>query len=388
MKKNMLFLSWRDIKHPSKGGAEVYTHEMLKRVDHSKFHITHISPKSIQRDGTKNAESEWFEGIHYLRMGNMLTVIPLSMLYYMKHHKSIDLVVDQCNTHRFFTPLWVRRPKRILFIHQLTREIWRMNLPSPLGIIGELMEDMMLRIYRRNGTITVSESTKKDLLNLGFEGDQVVILPEGIDFTPWEIPVIKKEAQLRFTYVGRFSSYKGIDDALEAFCLLYQRYPITHMDIVGKLNVPYKQEILDPIMKKYHVPEVAVTYHGFVSEEEKLYLMHRSHAMLFPSKREGWGLTVTEAAAVGTPSIVYNSPGLIDAVDRGRCGYMAEINDKHELARLMEASIIDNVGYHEIRSAAYEFAGNFNWENTAKAFEQTFGKEDDYEGIDHSYNHL
>ena len=345
--KNLLFLSWRDIKHPKMGGAEVFTHEMLKRLDKDNYSITHISPMSINKDGEENLAKEDIDGINYLRKGNMFTVILFAIIYYLKHHSDIDYVIDQANTHRFFTPFWVTKSKRIFFIHQLTREIWSINLKFPLSFIGKHAENLMTRIYSHNIALTVSNSTKNDLLDLGFDEDKVYILPEGINFIPWEVKDFKTSQEVMFTYVGRISSYKGIDVALEAFCKLYHHYPDIKFNVVGKGDPEYINNILEPIRLKYSVPALNINYCGFVSEEEKLSIMSHSHCLVFPSQREGWGLTITEAAAVGTPSIVYKSPGLIDAVNYGKAGYLAEENNKYEIYRLMKKSL----SYHRFEKS-------------------------------------
>lgn len=370
--KNLLFLSWRDIKHNKMGGAEVFTHEMLKKLDTNKYTITHISPMSLNKDGEQNLNDEIIDGIHYLRKGNMLTVILYAMIYYMSHAAHIDYVIDQVNTHRFFTPFWVKQSKRVFFIHQLTREIWSINMKFPWDIIGKYSENLMTQIYKNNIAITVSNSTKQDLLALGFNESNVYILPEGINFVPWEVKDFKSSKQRMFTYVGRISSYKGIDVALEAYCKLYHYYPDTIFNVVGKGKEDYIKTVLEPIRRKYNVPLDNINYCGFVSEEEKLEIMSKSHCLVFPSRREGWGLTITEAAAVGTPSIVYKSPGLIDAVDYGKAGYLAKENNKFEIFKLMKKSLTDNDTYRKTRKSAYEYSKLFNWNNTAAAFSKVF----------------
>jgi glycosyltransferase involved in cell wall biosynthesis len=111
-----------------------------------------------------------------------------------------------------------------------------------------------------------------------------------------------------------------------------------------------------------------VVFHGFVSDERKLELMSRAHALLFPSQREGWGLIVTEAAVVGTPSIGYDSPGIVDALDEGRAGYLCETNTVGALAREMNRVIDDPEEYQAMRQSAYDFARQFHWDKTAAAF--------------------
>lgn len=368
-----MFLSWRDIQAPKKGGAEVFTHAMLAKRDFNLTDIIHFSPRF---EGGKSMET--IDGVEYIRKGNMATVILHAMFYYANHRNEIDFVVDQCNTHRFFTPFWVKRDKRIFFIHQMTREIWKRQLKEPFGTVGMIMENTMTRIYKKCKTLTVSDSTKEDLVTLGFEDKNIVILPEGIDFIPWERSKWLSGNPYGFTYVGRYSSYKGIDATVEAFCRFEQSYPEATLGIIGKKNEPYIQQVLEPIIEKYKTDHSKITYFGFVSEEEKLRLMSESHCLVFPSEREGWGLTITEGAAVGTPSIVFDSPGLRDAVQKGKSGFMTSINSVDEIFNLMVKSTKDLELYQRIQTNAYEFSKQLNWQATADAFDvsiQTFWKE-------------
>lgn len=72
MKKiTILALSWRDIRSPKAGGAEVHTHEMLSRADKKKYKIYHFSARNEGQ-----AEYEEIDGITYIRHGNVFTVIP------------------------------------------------------------------------------------------------------------------------------------------------------------------------------------------------------------------------------------------------------------------------------------------------------------------------
>jgi len=373
-KKKILFLSWRDIKSPKKGGAEIFTHEMIKRLDHTKYEITHFSPAF-----SGGAQDEMIDGIRYLRDGGPLSVIFSAKKFYNQNKKDFDYVVDQCNTHRFFTKFWVEKGKRIFFIHQLTREIWNMNASFPTSFIGKITETPFLRLSKDDPTITVSESTKNDLVNIGFKEKNVTILPEGIDFKPWDRSnFLSKEEDPTFIYVGRFSNYKGIEKAIEAFCRLKDRYPKAKLWVVGKKKEEYIKTVLDPLVDRYNSKEKKIDndikYWGFVSEEKKLELMSRAHCLLFPSLREGWGLIITESAAVGTPSIGFNSAGIRDALKKGEAGYLCRSNTIDELIYQMESVIEDKEKYDHMREAAYKFSLNFHWENTKNAFDNFMKK--------------
>jgi len=394
-KITILFLSWRDIKAPKKGGAEVYTHEMLKRIDTDinvgKYRVIHISPMF---EGAK--EDEIIDGIRYIRHGSAISVISYARKFYKTNKTNIDLVVDQCNTHRFFTPLWVEKEKRIFFIHQLTREIWYTNSKFPVNVLGAWTETPLLRLSRKDKIMTVSPSTKQDLIDVGFIPENITILPEGIEFKHWEKEqFLPKEKNPTFTYVGRYVAYKGINVTVEALGELKQKYKNAKLWLIGKVNRAYIEEELLPIMGRYNlkysfakfssdnlatskdvlinkeeVENSDIVIWGFVPNQKKLELMSKSHAIVFPSLREGWGLIITEAAAVGTTGIVYNSPGTRDAVNLGRAGYLCEENTPKEITKLMKRVIEEKEEYQKMRDNAYAFSQKFYWNNTAKEFDR------------------
>ncbi|WP_347862019.1 glycosyltransferase family 4 protein [Salimicrobium sp. PL1-032A] len=370
-KKLLLFLSWRDIKAPKRGGAEVFTHEMAKRAVAAGWKVIHFSP---HYEG--GAPAEVIDGVQYLRQGDIRTVIFHAYRFYKKHRHDISYVVDQCNTHQFFSPLWVEPEKRIFFIHQLTREIWFINLSFPFSLLGFLSETPLLKIHNRDPALTVSSSTKQDLIDVGFTENRVWVLPEGIDFDPWpKEEWRKKERETTFIYVGRMANYKGIDAAVKAFIRFRRTHGTGRLWVVGKKNEEYLEKEIYPLLKEAGISwgdedtrESSVSFLGFVSEEEKLDRMSRAHALLFPSRREGWGLIVTEAAAVGTPSVVYDSPGIRDAVDHGKAGYMVSRNTPEQIFEKMEGIKQQDDDYSAMQESAYDFATRFHWDHTGASF--------------------
>ena len=368
-------LSWRDIRSAGSGGAELFAHEMLSRLDQAKYRIVHIAPR---QPGLPAMES--IDAITYLRMGNPLTVIGYALHFYRRNQQTIDYVIDHCNTHRFFTPLWVSKPKRIFFIHQLTREIWFAHLPFPLNAIGYALETPMLRLARHDPTVTVSVSTKDDLVASGFDPARVQILPEGLNFQPWPPSAFLPKARQTFLYVGRYARYKGIEAIIRALAQVKHHHQDARLWLVGKINEDYYSNVLKPLIAEHGLTVSAHTKSGpesgpdiilwgYVLQEQKLELMSRAVAALLPSQREGWGLTVTEAAVVGTPSIVYPSPGLVDAVDHGRAGYITDACTAEALATMMLTVLADEGRYALMRQRAYAFSSPLHWDHTAQAFD-------------------
>jgi glycosyltransferase involved in cell wall biosynthesis len=361
------------------GGAEIFTHEMMRNSDLSRYDFIHFSPMF---DGAE--KSEKIDGVLYIRRGSLGSVVFNAIKYYRDNKNRIDFVVDQCNTFRFFTKFWVKAEKRIFLIFQLTREIWDIHLKFPLSKIGKIMETFLLRMNKNDLTLTESQSTKQDLLNVGFDEAKITIIPIGIDFSPWsKNEFLEKEPVPTFIYVGRFAKYKGIDTCFEAFGKIKHKHKNARLWIVGKMDEAYAAQSLIPICTHFGLtygnPEenCDVTFHGFVADAKKLELMSRAHMLFMPSIREGWGLIITEAAAVGTPSIVFNSPGLIDAIDFGRAGYMVEHNDSDALANAA-LSVLQNSGdYDNMRRAARAFSEQFNWKATGQAFNEFMHKNQD-----------
>lgn len=365
-------LSWRDIKSPNAGGAEVNTHELLKHLSQERYHIVHISP--LYQNLNKK---EVIDGITYIRYGNIFSVILFAIQFYRRYRKEIDFVIDQCNTHRFFTPLWVEGNKRIFLIYQLTRDIWDINLTFPFNKLGKILENPLLKMYNRDITITESESTKRDLITVGFHQENIFVVPVIMKLKPWKTTEFLEKSEIpQFVYVGRYAKYKGIDVAVEAMGLMKKNKIKAQLIILGKKNEGYIRSNLLPICRKYDLKiyfpkeyEVIqgnneykssdIIFAGFVSEDDKLVTLSRAKALVFPSNREGWGIPVSEAAYVGTPSIIFNSEGLIDAVDNGKAGFVCKEKSARGVYEQMKTVLEKDDLYNNMVSNAYLFSKQY-----------------------------
>lgn len=376
-KIKILALSWRDIKAPKAGGAEVHTHMMLSGLGREQYEVVHISP---EYEGC--TKKEVIDGVTYIRMGNIFTVIWKAFRYYRRHRNEYRWVIDQCNTHRFFTWMYVPQEKRVFYIHQLTREIWKYNMKWPWYKVGQALETWMLKRNRKDKVITVSKSTKQELVELGYNPEKIVIVYNGINFEPWSWDeMYEKEPVPTFIYAGRYVPYKGIDVAIQAFVNIKKEYPDAKLWILGKKNQEYVDTKLLPICKENHISwgddgdeSGDVVSWGYVSEEKKLELLSRATALLFPSVREGWGIPITEAGVVGTPSIVFDSTGIRDAIDNGKAGYLCETNDVEGLVEQIKKAISDDERYAEMRRKAYEFSSQFRTDRVKEYLIDFFDK--------------
>lgn len=238
----------------------------------------------------------------------------------------------------------------------------------------------MLKLNRHDAVITVSESTRDELVERGYHADKIKIIHNGVSFQPWERDKwYEKEEKPTFIYAGRYSPYKGIDVAVKALAQLRQDNPDARLWIIGKKNQEYVDKNLMPICKQNHLtwedaiddnPTADIVSWGYVSEEKKLELLSRSHVLLFPSIREGWGIPITEAGCVGTPSIAFDSPGIREAVDYGKAGYLCTENTVQGLSAQMRMAISDKMVYSNKRESAYAYSSQFLWDEAGKEFER------------------
>ena len=351
--------NWRDPKNPDAGGAEQFTHQILKRLANNGHKVTQLCA------GFRNAPSrEIIDGVEFIRVGNKYTVYLAAKRWYKKRKDDhFDVVIDEINTIPFNTLRFVNRGERIyVLIHQLAREFWYYEMPFPISYIGnKILEDRWLRRYAGVSTITVSNSTKTDLEELGFKN--IHIVHEGYDFEPLK-DLAQKEEIPTMIYVGRFKKAKLPDHALEAFRLAREKIPDLRLWMVGDGYLRSKLE-----EKKVE----GVVFFGRLSLAEKSDLVSRANLLLVPGVREGWGLVVTEANAMGTPALGYRIPGLQDSIREGKTGWLC---DPNPIA--LSKSIVEIFGDKEkiiqMSRAALDDARLFNWDRGAKEFEDIISK--------------
>lgn len=359
----ILILNWRDVKNPLSGGAEEVTHEHAKawvKAGHTVTFFTASFP------GAK--AEEYLDGVRIIRRGNNLLIHLfifhlLVCFYYLKNFKGrIDLVVDQIHGIPFFTPLYVKE-KKLAFIHEVAREIWDYLYPFPISFIGRNLERFYFRFYRETPFIAVSLSTKRDLIKMGIREDKITVIENGITCQPI-LKLEKKEAPPKVLFVNRLTPAKGIEDAIKAFAYINKEMSEVEFWIIGRSDEGYLKK-LKSLANRLALGS-KVSFFGFVSEGKKLEFLKSAYVLVHPSIREGWGLIVTEANAMGTPAVVYNSPGLIDSTRHLETGLVCEKNTPEELSENVLNLLQEPQLYEKLRKNAWEWSKTFTWEKAAK----------------------
>jgi len=357
----ILIFNWRDIKSPDFGGAEVTTYELARRWVKWGHQVTWFSSKF------KNCkEKETVEGIKIIRQGSLFTVHLKAFFFYKKHFKSkFDIIIDQVHGIPFFTPLYVKEPK-IAYIHEVAGKIWFWEWPLSIALLGFLSDFIIFRLfYRKTKFITISQTTAMDLESVGISKENIRIIKNGVA----KIKIsqnINKEKFPTLIFLGRLYRAKRAEEILKATKLLVKKYPKLRLWIVGKGKNNYTKK-LKKLAESLKIDQ-NVTFYGFLEEKKKNELLKRAWVLVMTSLKEGWGLTVLEAAFLSTPSVVYNSSGLNESVIDGKTGLICKKNTPQDLAKIIGKIIIDKKLRNTLGKNAQKFARQFSWNESAKEF--------------------
>ena len=353
-------LNWRYVDHPQSGGAEVVTHQILRRLVADGHEVTCFTAAYEGAGPTGE-----IDGVRLLRRGGQATVHLHAWRWLRRRTGSFDRVVDQVNTIPFLTPLYVRSPRPQLFIHQLAREYWFRETRGAFKLVapfGYLAEPAYLQPYRRTPVVTVSPSTRDDLRRLGIGRHGITVLRQAIPYAPLPELDVKRPGAPRLVVLGRLTPAKFVEEALDAFLLARERLPGATLDVIGEGDPAYREHL----ERRAEAAGGGVTFHGRVETERKLELLRDAHAHIFCSHREGWGLTVTEAYAMGTPTVGFDAPGVRDSVADERL--LAPIGDVDALADRLVGLLRDDALYAAVRESGWRDTLDRTYERATSDF--------------------
>jgi len=358
----ILWLTWKDKKNPLAGGAEIVNEELAKRLVADGHEVVFLTGGFVggQRE-------EIIDGYKIIRVGGRWTVYCAARKYYKNNLEAwADIVIDEVNTIPFLAKFYVKE-KNILFVHQLCREIWFYQMFFPLNLIGYILEPIYLWLLRDRQVITVSQSTKDDLLKLGFKDKNIFVISEGIEIAPASnLNDIKKYDSPTILSLGSIRAMKRTLDIVKSFELAKQNISNLKLIVAGDADSKYGKKVLAYINNSEHKKDIE--YLGRVDVEKKIELMQKSHLIVVTSVKEGWGLIITEASSQGAPAIVYDVDGLRDAVKNGEVGVICQKNTPEDLSDNIVKLLNNKDGYEILRNKAWEFSKEINFEKSYNEF--------------------
>jgi len=345
-------VAWRDLDDPEAGGSELHADEILRRwaaaglVIESRTSAVAGYSSRIERHGyTIN------------RRGGRYQIFPDAIFrgLFSRRANRPDAVVEIWNGMPFFSPIWYRG-RRLVLLHHVHGEMWQMTLPGLLGRVGWIIEHWLAPPFYRRTTIATLSNSSRDEIKERMHLHRIEVVPPGISTT--FLPGGERSASPLVVAVGRLVPVKRFDLLIESFIEVRKAVPSATFVIVGD---GYLRTELEELIAS-HAAQNWISLPGRITDEELLSLYQRAWLVSSASLREGWGMSLTEAAACGTPSVVVDIAGHRDAVDHGHSGLLV---DKTELAMAISNVLRDDGMLERLRLGAFRHAQNFTWDSAA-----------------------
>ncbi|MGD0747702.1 MAG: glycosyltransferase family 4 protein [Acidimicrobiales bacterium] len=349
------FVAWRDLDDPEAGGSELHAHRVASLWAAAGLDVTFRTsavpgaPRALTRDGYR-----------VVRRAGRYAVFPGAAWEGIRMgHRPGDALVEIWNGMPFLSPLWYRGP-RIVFLHHVHAEMWGMVLPSLLARLGNAVESRVAPpIYRSSRIVAPSESSRAEIIDLlGLRPERITVASPGVDAR--YSPAGQRSPTPLVVAVGRLVPVKRFHVLLRALAKVKAEQPELRAVLIGEGS---ERTALEALREDLGAAEW-VSMPGRVDDEELLSWYRRAWVVASSSQREGWGMTLTEAAACGTPAVATAIAGHADAVLDGESGLLVE--DPAELSVALGRVLGDEVLRSRLSKGALARARWFTWDVTAR----------------------
>lgn len=354
--RHVHMLAWRDLADDEAGGSEVHAHNIASIWTQAGLSVTMRTsrapglPSSDVRDGYSVSRKSGRFGV-FVRS-------PLSEI--TGRLGPCDALVEIWNGMPFLSPLWWRGP-RAIWLHHVHGPMWGMTLPAPAAAFGNMIESRIApKLYRKQRIVTLSDSSRSEIIEgLGMDPSRVSVISPGVD--PYFTAGGQKSPTPLAVAVGRLAPVKDFPRLIRVMDAAHRRVPDLELVIVGE---GYERERIENLISELGATNW-VRLAGRLSDEDLRDLYRRAWMAVSASVREGWGMTLTEAAACGTPAVATDIAGHSDAVLADRSGLLRTSDD--DLAAAMVAVATDTDLRNRLTAGALDRAGELTWDNAALA---------------------
>ncbi len=279
-----------------------------------------------------------------------------------------DVVIEHLNKVPFCAAAYSAVPVLAVNHHLFGRSAF-LQVAWPIAATVVAMEKLIPLVYRNALFVAVSQSSKDDLIARGISHDRIRIIHNGIHFPKLE-PKPISERPCRVAYLGRLEPYKRVDLMLRSLATLIDRFPSLEIVLIGRGSArPYLESVAAELGLSNRT-----RFAGFVSDEERDALVGDARVCVCASVKEGWGITVTEANALGTPVVATDAPGLRDAVHDGETGLLVPDGEPaaftKRLSRAIADLLSDDALAAHLSAGARDWAQRFDWDSAASKMAQ------------------
>ena len=291
-------------------------------------------------------------------IADIKTLIKLFLIFSKEGFESVHTITPKAGLLGMTASFLARTPIRI---HTFQGEYWKNTVGFARNFF--IFLDKLVVFFATN--ITVVSYSERDFLikERILKKDQAKVLGEGtiggVDLNRFVKSPEKKKIQrekvgyfnneIVFAYVGRINSEKGLFTLMDAFSSLFSNHNNARLLIIGKDEDGTGEKL------KYFSSQFASgvsTILPFMRNPEKSLIL--ADVLILPSFREGFGLVIMEAAAMGIPSIGSNIYGISDAIQDGKTGLLYSVGDFNDLSAKMENMITHDEERIKLGNHAYE----------------------------------
>ena len=355
--KHVVVLNWRDQWHPEGGGSETYLRQVATRLADT-HRVTTLTARY-----SGSARDETIDGVRYVRVGKHMSVYLWAAFYLATGRLGrIDHVIEVQNGMPFLARLFTRAKVTVL-VHHVHREQWPVVGPV-LAKVGWFMESQVApRVNRHNDYVAVSQVTASELVALGVDERRIRIAYNGVPPVP-EFTTPPKDSHPSMVALSRLVPHKQIEHAVRTLHALRDDLPEATLTVMGD---GWWAEQLREMVEELGLGD-RVRLLGFVDDTVKFEELSKAWVHVMPSLKEGWGLSIVEAAHVGVPSVAYRSAGGVqESIMDGVTGLLA--GDQEDFTECVRRLLTDHALRESMGSKARIRSEQFTWEATTAVIE-------------------
>lgn len=367
----LVITNWRDLDHPEGGGAEVVCQELAARWAAAGRDVVLLCADVEGRPAVEHRD-----GYRIVRAGGRLTVYARALRWLFEHRGEIEAVLDSQNGIPFFTPLAVgRRTPVLLLMHHVHQDQFAKYFSRPMAAVGRWLESTGSRtVYGRRGVVAVSPSTRTDTRRRLRLPGEIWVAPPGWSVTEavrLDPPARSEEPVV--VCLGRLVPHKRTHLVLRAFPSVLARVPNARLVVVGRGT---EAHALRDLAGELSIA-ARVEFREDLDDAGRDAVMAAAWLSVNASQGEGWGLSVVEGNALGTPALAYRRPGLRDSIVHEQTGWL--LDDAEDLGdgivnALEELS--DEGRARQLSQHVRRWASRFTWETMLERIDVAFSVEE------------
>ena len=350
----ILWLAHRDPLNPRAGGAERTIYEVSMRLTKKGHNV------ALLTGGWKGCKAkDDIDGITIYRYEKSLGPHLALPMFLLKN--KIDIVVNDLGHAVPWVLSTIKGHRNVVFFHHLHARSLPGQVNPLLAKIIASIEKCYFLIYRNTPFVTESSTSGADLKNLGIWEKMIHIIPPGVNrdlFQP-----IEKTASPTMVYFGGMRRYKRPEESIYLLETMIHKIKDIKLIIVG--TGPQKIH-LENLVRERKLQD-SVKFTGRLDEKELAKVVASSWLNIHASITEGWGFSILEASSAGTPTVAYNVPGVVDAIENGINGLKVKDGDRNALAEAaLEILNVPNKWW----LSSLEVAKKYSWDHTADLWDK------------------